>query len=95
MGLFVPLIHQSNIFIENEAIYGNDIAAFPIRLSIIINSTINESNNSVYFDSNIMNQFIFLVNVSNGQPVPYSLKLQLYDIYGALVFINSGYFINQ
>ena len=90
LGLFIPEIDKSNQFIENKAIYGCDVAAFPIRLRIIVNQYIYDSYSSRYFDSNFMNQSILLTNASSGQQFPYFFNLQLFDIYDNPVFINSG-----
>ena len=91
LGFFIPLIDESTAFIENYAIYGNNVAAVPIKLVIIVYKILNNSYNPIYFNSNVMNQSINLENTSNGQTVPYFIKIQPFDIYDQLVLENSGF----
>lgn len=92
-----PLI-INNTFLNNSALYGNDIASFPLRLILNVylrNQTkmIPEPNkNEVLKQNSSVN--LKLGNISSGNEIPYILQFLVVDVYGKIVNLDSGYFVN-
>ena len=84
-----PFIDISNIFVENTAQYGDDLASFPIKLRLIVYT--DKTMSSLVFDSNSLNESLILNNVSSGNPIQYVLLVQMVDVYENIVTINEGY----
>ena len=79
-----PLIDNSNYFFNNNAIYGQNIATFPIRLNWIV---FNRTDYSYFYQSNDTHS---IANISSGNKLPYILSVQMIDVYGKVVITDSG-----
>ena len=90
----------NNTFINNSAIYGENIASFPIRIILnIYNGTSDDgSNSNVIFPqkddilwNNTRETMLLLDNISSGNIIPYVLQFQVLDTYGKIVNLDNGY----
>ena len=86
-GSSCPFIKSSNIFNENQAIYGAKIASFPIRMNLIVYNKDNLSD-FVFQTKESENKPLLLTNISSGHEIPYIFTIQLIDYYGNIVKIN-------
>ena len=85
----MPVVDASNVFIENQAVYGANIASFPIRLNLIVKSSKNITISE--FQTRYLNESIFILNISSGYKIPYNFVVQLLDVYDNLVQIEEGF----
>ena len=90
----MPLF-SDNLFFNNSAIYGENIASFPIRIIIKLynssDSNLNitfPKNDEILWQNNLSN--IFLQNISSGNIIPYILQSQVLDVYGKIVNLDEG-----
>ena len=79
-----PLIDNSNYFFNNNAIYGRNIATFPIRLNLIVYNRTDYSNLFQTIDTPA------ILNISSGNKLPYILSVGMIDVYGNAVIRDSG-----
>lgn len=79
----MPKISE-NRFINNDAIYGKDVASSPIRLKLNIYE-IKENELHILYSSQENITKAILGNVNSGKPIPYILNFSLIDIYGESV----------
>ena len=75
----MPII-ENNIFFNNSALYGNDIAAYPIRMTVNL-----KSDNGSYILSSFGSQIPIINNVTSGNYFPYNISIGLLDHYGQIV----------
>ena len=77
-----------NKYENNQAQYGSEIAAFPLRLIVNIHNettfTDIDNNSSLLFDGSD-NKTILLENISSGNSFPYVIVAKTLDIYGNIV----------
>ena len=79
-----PFLNKNNTFEGNKAVYGSDIASYPIRFGFKILMKNNSNNNlTLVYDSemNSKNYFIF-DSIVSGSNLDYKLEFQLYDELG-------------
>ena len=86
-----------NIFSNNSAIYGKNIASFPIRMIVkLYNSSdpndtiILPQTDEILWKNNQYNVSINLVNISSGNLIPYILQFEILDVYGKIVNLDEG-----
>ena len=72
-----PYLFGFNKFLSNAAVYGNDIASFPIRIEL----KILENDGTNIFDSMSSNQFPKIENLSSGNNINYTLVFEFIDLY--------------
>lgn len=84
----------NNIFFNNSAIYGENIASFPIRIIAKLynssdpNVTIRfPQKDDILYPNNYSNT---LQNISSGNTIPYILQFQILDVYGKIVNLDEG-----
>ena len=84
----MPQIDQNNVFINNSALYGNDIAAFPIRMEVFL------INGNETFSLSEFGILPLIVNVSSGNLFPFNISINLRDCYDQIVthLTDSRYF---
>ena len=90
----MPII-LNNIFLNNSAIYGANIACFPIRIIAKLynssdpNITITfPKNDEVLWPNNNTNNT--LQNISSGNTIPYTLQFMILDVYEKIVNLDGG-----
>ena len=76
-----------NIFTNNQAFYGNDVASFPIRLQVFINFT----NFSTSFDEIGISKIPFIRNISSGNTLPFNITVLVLDCYDQIVSTIDSY----
>ena len=79
---------KDNTFINNKAMYGKDIAAFPFRISLI--AYMKDGNNEVYYDSKTNETELILDNLTSGNEIPYILRFEIRDIYDEIITLNNS-----
>lgn len=90
-------LFENNTFINNSAIYGENIASFPIRLILNFFYKNNFSDYNYSFpnkDENLWNNSklnIFLTNIGSGNSIPYVLEFIVLDVYGKIVNLDQGF----
>ena len=77
--------YTSNIFIGNQALYGINIASFPIRMNLMVYEI---DSNVLIFQTNDLNTSLILPHIQSGKQIPYLLMIQLFDIYDNFVNLN-------
>lgn len=90
-------IFIDNIFSNNSARYGKNIASFPIRMILKLYNS-SASNNMIIFpqideilwQNNQSNVTITLANISSGNLIPYILQFEILDVYGKIVNLDEG-----
>ena len=93
-------VFVNNTFENNSAIYGENIASFPIRM---IFNFFNKSNfsrttylppnrNEILWNNTHSN--ISLSNISSGNSIPYVLEFIVLDVYGKIVNLDEGFMNN-
>ena len=72
----MPKIEGNNIFQNNDALYGSDIASYPIRnrIQLIINNSFVTTKNSVN-----------LANIASGSTIETKIQFELIDVYNNVV----------
>lgn len=88
----------NNSFENNSAIYGENIASFPIRMILNFYNKSNFSDvkyklpnkNEILW--NISHQNVSLSNISSGNSIPYVLEFIVLDVYGQIVNLDEGFF---
>ena len=90
----------NNTYMNNSAIYGEDIASFPIRIILsIYNKTLVKSVNLSRTDAilwAVNRSNISLQNISSGNSIAYILHFEILDVYGKIMNLDGGlvlYFI--
>ena len=76
-----PQIQVNNIFLHNNALYGNDIAAFPIRM--IVN--LIDENETISLENFTINQIPTILNITTGNAFIYNISVKIIDYYGQVV----------
>ena len=71
-----PYLFGFNKFLSNAAVYGNDIASFPIRVEL----KILDENGTNVFDS-MSSKFPIFENLASGNNINYTLILKFVDLY--------------
>jgi len=88
---------KNNSFLNNFAVYGENIACFPIRIILNLYNNSNSSlENIIYPNSDEIlwpndHETVSLINISSGNPIPYILQFQILDVYGKIVNLTEGY----
>lgn len=83
-----PFIEDDNLFKNNSALYGNDIASYPIRLMVqTFNKTDSKENRSL---SPFTTDMVTLQNIVSGVEIPYGLKITILDFYDKIVNLDGG-----
>ena len=85
-----PFIDKFTIFENNLAVYGKNLAGFPIRMRVIFNSKIT---NQTFYDSFLQNSINILNFQSSGNPLDQNILLSLVDIYNQTVISSSSEYI--
>lgn len=86
-------ITENNLYFQNFAPYGNEIAAFPMKIKMTITSN-NMTTCSIPIDYS--NNFSNIYCISSGNYIDYEFKLEILDIYSNLVTnINGKYFFKS
>lgn len=80
-----PLFIKKNSFIDNQAIYGNDIATLPVRIKINIIPHDENQNASLQFEKEKDNSIPFLYNLLSSSQINFTLSFKMIDIYGQTV----------
>lgn len=85
----------NNYFSNNSAIYGENIASFPIRIiaKLYNSSDLNKEVASPQKDEVLWpNNYscYSLPNISSGNNIPYILQFLLLDVYGRIVNLDGG-----
>lgn len=72
----MPIIEENNIYQNNDALYGSDIASYPIRtrIKLIINNSFVIANNSVN-----------LASIASGSKIDTKIQFELIDVYNNVV----------
>lgn len=72
----MPKIDANNIFQNNDALYGRDIASYPIRnrIKLIINNSFVTASKSV-----------ILENIASGSKIETKIQFELIDVYNNIV----------
>ena len=90
----MPLISESNHYEANDARYGVNIAAYPLRMiADIHNKTLYrnyENKTSLLFSSSTLNNTIILGNISSGNELPYVIIIKIIDLYGNIVKMDNA-----
>ena len=76
----MPLININNVFSYNDAVYAPNIAAFPLKLSLIIYD-IYQNKSTFHNDSRTHD----LNNIQSGEDLQYSLLFEILDYYNQTV----------
>ena len=79
-----PFLNKNNTFEGNLAVYGNDIASYPIRFGFQIFMKNNSNNNlTLAYDSELNSKEYFIFDsIASGSNLDYKLEFQLYDELG-------------
>ena len=72
---------SKNVFLNNKAFYGNDIASFPIRMKVYINT----QNSSFSFSDLGKYDLPLIKNVPSGNVFPYNFTINIVDCYDQVV----------
>ena len=88
-------VFLNNKFVNNSAIYGENIASFPIRIITKIYDS-NDPNitiefpkiNEILWPNNYSN--LTMPNISSGNYVPYILQFLILDVYGKIMNLDGG-----
>lgn len=87
---------KTNIYINNKALYGEDVASYPIRLQLIY-SILNQNLSSTVFnyfeqvyDSLKNKSTLEIMNISSGNDFHCSFNFFLLDYYGNVVKLSKG-----
>lgn len=75
----MPIIDNTNIFQSNQAVYGSNIASYPIRNRIKI---IRENETEILHSSK---EEIKLDNIASGSEIDFSILVEVVDLYGNIV----------
>ena len=72
----MPKIDENNFFKNNNALYGSDIASYPIRnrIKLIINNSFRTAENSITLD-----------NIASGSKIETRIQFELIDVYNNIV----------
>lgn len=87
----------NNTFINNSAIYGEDIASFPLRmiLNYFNKKDFSQSTYTPPKKDEILwiksEKIITLANISSGNSIPFVLQFILLDAYGKIMNLNEGF----
>lgn len=83
---------SNNIFINNTAEYGENIAAFPCRIVLNVynktKSIFNDNKGVWIYDSSNYNHPFFMGNISSGYEIPYILEFIIMDQYNQIVTLD-------
>ena len=79
-----------NQFISNKAVYGENIAAYPMKIGLIIQKKSQDSfcveNEISSINNNNNNEFLYNLDcVSSGNIANYILQIKILDIYSNVV----------
>lgn len=79
-----PVITIDCVFEENIAVYGKNLANYPIRMGFqILKKNYNVDNNfELIFDSEKEKEFFIFDNIISGETFDYKIEVQLYDQLG-------------
>lgn len=84
-----PIIEEDNVFINNSAIYGKDIASYPIRMIVeFYNKTNSDKDVSA---TKFTNNNLVLENIVTGVEIPYDLTIKIVDSYNKIVNLDGGF----
>lgn len=76
----LPSFLNDNTYQSNKAIYGPNIAAFPLKLSL----NLYDKQGNFICNDNLSNN-INLTNIQSGGLLPYVLNFELLDYYNQIV----------
>ena len=71
----------NNTFTDNNAYYGKNIASFPIRMHILLQT----QNESINLQNLSQNSIPTIFNISSGSFLPFNLSVEIVDCYGQIV----------
>ena len=83
-----------NLFSNNSAIYGENIACFAIRMNLkIYNSSLPQKiifprKDEILWSA--QQTITYLTNISSGNLMPYILQFEVLDVYGKIVNLDYG-----
>jgi len=89
----MPLITEKNVYYNNVAQYGANIAAYPIRLIVDIHNKttfVNANNLSSLLLNGSDENIRVLDNVNSGTEFPYVIVTKIIDIYGNIVKLDNA-----
>ena len=91
----IPILEDSNVFINNQAQYGSNIATYPIRMILNFYNKANFSskfhNESFLFLNGFDNKTMVLENISSGNSFPYVIVTKIMDYSGKIVKLDNAY----
>lgn len=85
---------SNNIFINNTAEYGGNIAAFPCKIVLKAynktKSIFNDDKGALLYDSSDSdyNDQFFMRNISSGYEIPFILEFNIMDQYNQIVTLD-------
>lgn len=86
----INLENIDNFYLGNSAIYGNDVAAYPTKIKMTI---LYKNRNICQYSEDNSSNFSNIYCVSSGNPIDYTLKFEIQDIYSNIVNnLNGKYF---
>lgn len=79
----MPIV-SNNIFIDNAALYGENIASFPIQMNVYIIYGENKTNLSEYLSNQVWNMPL-IQNITSGQELAFNISTEVIDHYDQIV----------
>lgn len=90
----MPLISENNVFENNKAIYGDNIASYALRVRLqYFNLRINSSDDVIeeLLYENPLNKSKLRINsISSGNEMKTKLVVKIIDHYGKVINLNQG-----
>jgi len=77
----LPSLLEMNQYQSNNAIYGPNIAAFPLKISL----TVIDTEQNVYISDNLT-RILNLTEIQSGGALLYNLNFKLLDYYNQTIF---------
>lgn len=79
---------STNIYSENQAVFGPDIASYPIKMGLEI---IEKSSNKIVYSSKLSSNIAELLNISAGNAIQYRIVVKILDYYDNIVYSENGF----
>ena len=87
----MPPILFSNIFNNNSAIYGPNLASTPVKMCLIVRKKGFNEFKEIYSSEN-SSEIFFLNGLSSGSDSGYQFVFQILDYHGQIIkTLNQGY----
>lgn len=83
-----PEIESTNMYLKNRAVFGPDIASYPIKMGLEI---YEKSSNNVAYSSKLSSNIAELFNISAGNTIQYRIVVKILDYYDKLVYSQIGF----